>query len=172
MIRQDEGTVSQRDEQEIDKKSDNCIDLLSVDDSDVNKQDENESVDDSNYIVEEVLVQPSPLIEASLVTNAEKDDDICTFVGMKGKNALSDFPHSREDCVTHPFSIDPLQFCQQCYCYVCDVKAAECTKWISHEHYLAKSTDKKWKQRRSNARSLRNSSKEKRLKRALQKLAL
>ena len=96
------------------------------------------------------------------------NEDGIQIIRCKGKNALSDFPHSRSDCVTNLFTIDPHKFCPQCYCYVCDVKAIECTKWDSH--CVAQGKELKWKQRRSNARSKRNCTKRKSTERELQRL--
>lgn len=58
-------------------------------------------------------------------------------------------PHARNDCLEKPFQGDEnyslhmrktvnQQFCDCCYCYVCEVKAGECQSW--NEHCLA--TDK------------------------------
>ena len=52
------------------------------------------------------------------------DDDEVQITAHQG--ALSDFPHSRENCVTFPLARDPKAFCAQCYCVVCDVPAAKC----------------------------------------------
>ena len=51
----------------------------------------------------------------------DDDDAELTIVATKGQNALADFPHSRENCVTHPFSGDKQKHCSNCYCYVCDI---------------------------------------------------
>lgn len=81
------------------------------------------------------------------------NDDEVQFIGSNGKNALSDYQHSRENCVTHLFIKDPVLLCPQCYCFVCDVKATECTNW--NHHCLARRSEIKWRQRRSSARSKR-----------------
>ena len=46
----------------------------------------------------------------------EDDNDEIELVGHTGHNALSDFPHSRENCVQHVFQLDPQKFCPNCYC--------------------------------------------------------
>jgi len=79
--------------------------------------------------------------------------DEVQFIGSNGKNALSDYPHSREDCVTHLCIKDPVLFCPQCYCFVCDVKATKCMKW--DHHCRAVRSDIRWCQRRSSVRSKR-----------------
>jgi len=89
------------------------------------------------------------------------DDEEIKFIGETGKNALSDFPHPRYDCVMKPFAKGPEAFCSNCYCYVCDVKASECEKWkISGEHEedshcYAERRVLKWKRRRLSVRSKR-----------------
>jgi len=67
--------------------------------------------------------------------NSNEDDDEdeeLTIIASKGSNALADFPHSRENCVTHPFSGDKKLHCSNCYCYVCDKPAKDCTMWSKH----------------------------------------
>jgi hypothetical protein len=64
-----------------------------------------------------------------------------------GANALVDFPHARAHCLIHPFEArDFLPFCPNCFCYICDVRAAECTEWASH--CKATSTNKYWQRMR------------------------
>ena len=46
----------------------------------------------------------------------EDDNEEIELVGHTGHNALSDFPHSRENCVQHVFQLDPQKFCPNCYC--------------------------------------------------------
>ena len=62
----------------------------------------------------------------------DDEDEELTVVATKGSNALADFPHSRENCVTHPFSGDKKLHCSNCYCYVCDKPAKDCTMWSKH----------------------------------------
>ena len=69
-------------------------------------------------------------------------------------------PHAREDCTTHPFNREPGQYsrtrhgtslsnyqkqsnetiCDDCYCYVCDVVASECSQWPYHSNATTKCT--------------------------------
>lgn len=74
-------------------------------------------------------------------------DDEIQFVGSTGKNALTDFPHSREHCLVHPHSTDPTLHCPNCFCYVCDKLVEECPSWEEHCH--AKYADPKWRQARA-----------------------
>jgi hypothetical protein len=131
-----------------------------------------EQVDVADDVEEIVIVEGSRENSIDLLEDeedqAQNDEDDIQIIGSKGNNALSDFPHSREDCVTNLFTIDPHKFCSQCYCFVCDVKAVECTKWDIH--CQAQGIDRMWKQRRINARSKRNRTKLKTTERALQRL--
>ena len=61
------------------------------------------------------------------------DDEELIFVGRRGDNALADFPHAREYCVTFKFVLGKeLSKCANCYCYCCDEPAAQCTEWAAH----------------------------------------
>jgi hypothetical protein len=110
-------------------------------------------VDDENDDEVEI-VSPPPSLLSSLSSNENEnenddDDDEVLFVGSNGKNALSDYPHSRENCVVHRFqqqtpkatsnnntnsntattttgSLNNEMFCENCYCYVCDIPASNC----------------------------------------------
>lgn len=73
-------------------------------------------------------------------------DNECWIVGQKGFNALSDFPHSREDCVVHPIINNAELHCPKCFCYVCDVRVAECRNW--KVHCSARFQDSYWKAER------------------------
>lgn len=74
------------------------------------------------------------LVHAPYNKNFDNDDDDICIVGSTGPNALEDFPHSRESCVKHSFSENPLLFCAQCYCFVCDQEASKCPCWNQHCH--------------------------------------
>ena len=65
--------------------------------------------------------------EISLYVSDNCDDDI-QITGSVGIHALSDLPHPRHECVAKPFQKNPEEFCPNCYCYVCDIKASECDK--------------------------------------------
>jgi len=101
--------------------------------------------------------------ETSGSGSLEDDDDI-QIIGSTGKNALSDFPHPRHQCVVKPFTKNPQDFCPNCYCYICDIKASECTKWM--EIHCKANDDIKWYRQR---RKIRN--KRKAPERARQRLA-
>ncbi|PXF46015.1 hypothetical protein BWQ96_04190 [Gracilariopsis chorda] len=51
---------------------------------------------------------------------------------------LKDYPHARPHCLAHPFGkkgVHRRRHCDNCYCCVCEIPAAECKKW--KEHYNA-----------------------------------
>ena len=75
---------------------------------------------------------------------ADSDSDEVEVTGAQGFDALRAAPHSRHDCLTHPFDTsDHAAYCPQCYCFVCDIPAGGCTDWASHCHAVF--TDPKWK---------------------------
>ena len=55
---------------------------------------------------------------------------------------LRDYPHMRFQCGVHEFG--STEYCTNCFCYVCDIRAAECPVWYDHagaheKHPLARS---------------------------------
>ena len=66
---------------------------------------------------------------------SSSDDDI-VIVRDKGVVPLRDFPHARHDCLQHKHSAASCSgnatHCDQCYCFVCDVSAAQCGYVRSH----------------------------------------
>ena len=85
------------------------------------------------------------MIEASS-SSSDLGDDIAV-VGSTAPNALRDFPHSRQDCVSFPIKNDSKKFCKNCYCFICDIKASECSNWSSHCD--ARSRELKWEMMRA-----------------------
>ena len=61
--------------------------------------------------------------------DAGDDDEDVQFVGRKGDLAFVDFPHSRENCMTHPFASGAAAKCANCFCFVCDAPASDCPQW-------------------------------------------
>ena len=94
------------------------------------------------------------------------DDDELVIVGTKGVDALIDFPHSRENCLTHRFSKTAAAgggtgvggaesnraHCANCYCYVCDVPAKDCTTWPTH--CQATHGERRWREERERSKRL------------------
>ena len=101
------------------------------------------------------LSQPFGLLE---------DDDEIQITGSTGKNALSDFPHARHLCLVKPHTKNQEEFCPNCYCYICDIKASECSEW--QDFHCKADSNSKWKRRRSKIRNKRKAP-----ERALQRLA-
>jgi uncharacterized Zn finger protein (UPF0148 family) len=85
--------------------------------------------------------------------NQNNDHADVRIIGSTGDNALAAFAHAREDCVTNLFSKYPKVYCPKCHCYVCDIKASDCTKRDSH--FQAKRNGIKWRRHRSKVRSKR-----------------
>ena len=75
---------------------------------------------------------PPPMGGAAAAASAADRDEDLEIVGSKGANALADFPHARENCVTCPFAFEPAKHCANCYCFVCDAPASACTTWARH----------------------------------------
>jgi hypothetical protein len=110
------------------------------------------------------LSSSSNIVTQESNNNEEEEIEI---VGSTGHNALADFPHSREMCVTYPLSnkaIPPSQHCPNCYCYVCDDKAATCHSW--HTHCRAKVKDFYWQMERRLERRRRKENKEQQVEQA------
>ena len=94
-----------------------------------------------------------------------EDDGDIQITGSTGKNALSDYPHPRHECVVKSFTKNPEHFCPNCYCFVCDIKASECTEW--KDFHCKADRDIKWRRRRIKTRNKRKAP-----ERARQRLAI
>ena len=63
----------------------------------------------------------------------DEDGDDVQFAGRTGALPLSDFPHARFNCMSKKFLPGKeAAFCQNCFCYVCDIAASKCAEWTSH----------------------------------------
>ncbi|KAM7276366.1 hypothetical protein ACFE04_018232 [Oxalis oulophora] len=71
-----------------------------------------------------------PFKQLTLNSSSNQDDDQDLYViAEKGQVACRDYPHSRHLCTKNPFDKTPHDnYCEMCYCYVCDV-AAPCKFW-------------------------------------------
>jgi len=83
------------------------------------------------------------------------EEDSCLVVGQTGTFS-SDLPHARAHCANRPFQVtkervgqeeggNNEQFCPNCFCYVCDVKASECQGWLRVGHCHAHDKDPHWR---------------------------
>jgi len=85
--------------------------------------------------------------------NDKEEEEELVIVGTKGQNSLIDFPHSRSNCVTHPFTNgNKVLHCLNCYCYVCDTPASDCKEWPSHCE--ASHDEPRWREERERAKRL------------------
>ena len=73
-------------------------------------------------------------------TQTKAEDEIECVGEQRGVDVLADYPHFRFQCakLVWPSMVcrgtKRQRFCPRCFCYVCDIPAAECQKWSSHEH--------------------------------------
>ena len=93
-------------------------------------------------MAEQKVELASPIIQNNIPgekaqISALDEDDGIEFVGGNVEIAM-DMPHQRESCYKFPFSTSKLEvntnqrYCPNCYCYVCEVKASDCTEWKIH----------------------------------------
>ena len=79
--------------------------------------------EESDDEVLETCAPPAPIQKE--VEMGEEDDDDVMCTGRTGANALSDFPHARENCAAVRFLAgQEHKHCPNCYCYVCDAPGA------------------------------------------------
>jgi len=105
------------------------------------KRTEQEECLVNSRVMGKVLTEDSQSVEAAAQPDREKRH--------KRKNKLDDLHldvssqivreivqqqqyHMRPDCSNFPFQQNPRRHCPQCYCYVCDIPAAECRRWKVH----------------------------------------
>ena len=96
------------------------------------------------------VVQPAPAPPAAEAAAGAAEDEDLSIVGTTGAFALSDFPHSRENCATKPFVLGSgteAMHCSNCYCFVCDAPASTCGSWAVH--CKAVHSDPAWRARRA-----------------------
>ena len=93
--------------------------------------------------------QPAPQVQATTTAELHEDDDEeLQFVGRTGQNALSDFPHSRENCLESKWRPGAeAKACANCFCYVCDAPVKQCPQWRTH--CAATHTQEKWRRART-----------------------
>jgi hypothetical protein len=130
-------SVSSRQEDTIQQKSK---------DRDSEKKVNNNKLEDEECFIVEAPTQ------TLAVATSNRDEDV-EIVGATGPNALEDFPHPRQDCVSFPVQKNSRLFCKKCYCYVCDSLASECPNWTFHCE--AKAGVYFWEQKRKTERTKR-----------------
>jgi len=99
---------------------------------------------------EDIAVVAPPVAPTAGTSETNGQDEDVAIIGATGPNALADFPHSRENCVTYPSAKDPARHCPHCYCYICDNPASSCPVWQTHCH--ATHGDPKWRKMREDVR--------------------
>ncbi|KAF0930669.1 hypothetical protein E2562_034198 [Oryza meyeriana var. granulata] len=92
------------------------------------------------------ILAADPLAADQVPTAAGNGDDDIAVVAERGKVACRDYPHPRSACAKYPFRTTPHEkYCEQCFCYVCDVPAP-CSSWKGQGgHCHASDKDKSWK---------------------------
>ncbi|PHT53546.1 hypothetical protein CQW23_08008 [Capsicum baccatum] len=79
----------------------------------------------------------------SISNNVDASDIV--VVAEKGQVACRDFPHPRHACAKHPFEKTPHEdYCEMCYCYVCDV-SAPCKSWTGDSAHCHAMNNEAWK---------------------------
>ena len=77
--------------------------------------------EESDDEVLETCAPPAPIQKEVEMGEDDDDDVMCT--GRSGANALSDFPHARENCATKKWTsglfFANTEFCANCFCFVC-----------------------------------------------------
>uniref|UniRef100_UPI00398F39E6 uncharacterized protein isoform X2 n=1 Tax=Pristiophorus japonicus TaxID=55135 RepID=UPI00398F39E6 len=84
------------------------------------------------------IIEHSPVAETSKEKSTEVVDEECGLAITYSKKG-NVMPHARYDCVEQDFmrtendisepAGNNLNFCEQCYCYICDKPASECQYW-------------------------------------------
>lgn len=80
---------------------------------------------------------PAPAPVRSAARGGSGPDADVAVVGARTQlQALVDYPHFRFQCVVEPFKRQRAskkeKFCPRCFCYVCDIPAADCRRWKLH----------------------------------------
>ena len=96
-------------------------------------------------IIFEMYVSKS---NADVDIDDDVDDDSIVFLEERNiGGSSSNLPHLRANCTIHKFTNDrKLEFCENCYCYVCDIRTSDCKFWANHCHATNEGNQKaRWK---------------------------
>jgi hypothetical protein len=101
------------------------------------------------------VVEVRRIDEAPSNTTDMSDGNDIEIIGGNFQSAV-DMPHQRESCPKKSFSFDGMvsinqHYCANCYCYVCEVKASECTDWTRHCNATCRKAS--WKSERDSLKS-------------------
>jgi len=133
-----------------------------------NNNNNNNDVNDDVEIVEAAakkltMVAESTSKKASTIGKIDDDDD----VRVEGVLNETRFSHMRQHCTSFPFrpgtpnnlQIANREYCEKCYCYVCDSLAKDCKQWHSpfssdpyQNHCCASEKNVVWEEMRSRAK--------------------
>lgn len=86
------------------------------------------------------------------VDNGNNSDGNIQVTTSQATNTTIACPHPRHLCPLHSFRDSGKHhiYCENCHCYVCNLKASECTNW-NEDHCHAHDGDEKWKKRSHNS---------------------
>jgi hypothetical protein len=134
-----------------------CIDLdTSEDDDDKDSSDvviilsKEQATASSSATTSASASSSSSAAKTTITTTELGEDEEFQVIKSTGKNPLVDFPHARHTCLVNRWQVtDDASRCSNCYCFVCDDKAAKCPAWSMHCHafpsYEWKAARAKWK---------------------------
>mmetsp|Transcript_18746 Transcript_18746/g.23248 ORF Transcript_18746/g.23248 Transcript_18746/m.23248 type:complete len:258 (+) Transcript_18746:191-964(+) len=124
-----------------------------------NKRARHSSSDSDSDI--EILPSQPPPSQIALSQNVSNCIDIDDDEGVITHSTLTNpnisYPHSRFECGVHLFSgtkKDKKRHCDNCYCYVCDVRVSDCKEW--NRHCVATNIGEYWKKMRQERKNARN----------------
>ncbi|RXM32379.1 hypothetical protein EOD39_6163 [Acipenser ruthenus] len=119
--------------------ADKSVIVISDDETDTESESPGADCKDSSVL----LLEENSDFDCSLLDENRSDEMVDAEFGLSitySKKA-DVMPHARYDCTSHVFSQSDNQtsrpvgtnsdFCEQCYCYICDKLASECQSWIT-----------------------------------------
>ncbi|XP_077991556.1 uncharacterized protein LOC144445791 [Glandiceps talaboti] len=121
-------------------------------------------LDISQDVVEVSVTTTESSKQASVQLSEQMVDEDIEITFSRPSETIT-YPHPRADCSLHSFTktddvnlgpvLGNVKFCDNCFCYVCDFKAAECKEWdiTSGAHCNAHRKADVWKSRRNSRKS-------------------